>query len=236
MNLNCLEYFDRLRGVASFEESQRVFSDFLSSIGVRDFGYGEGLRTKNTLMYSVNHLPGRFFEHYASLGNGIHDPVIRHCMETAMPSLWDEALNITRLSENEKQFVFQYYQLGYVYGMTIPFKYNDNHFYLLTLPMASRQDCQSFIRESLSDLCALVCFYQNSVIGSDASQAVSSLTQRQRDCLAYSGEGYSSKQIAYHMKIKEDTVNKHIEEAIRRLGARNRVHAVAILVQSGGLL
>lgn len=233
MRLNCLEYFDRLRGVTGFEESKRVFSDYLSAIGVRDFGYGEGVRTKNTLMYSVNRLPGRFFEYYASLGNGINDPVIRKCMETAMPYRWDNAMQIPGITEKEKGFVLQYYQLGYVYGMTVPFKYNDNHFHLLTLPLASRQDCDHFVRESLSDLCALVCFYQNSVIGEGEGSPIDCLTKRQRDCLAYSGEGYSSKQIAHLMSIKEDTVNKHIEEATRRLGARNRVHAVAILVQQG---
>ena len=73
MNLNCLEYFDRLRGTTGFTDAQQVFSDYLSSIGVRDFGYGEGVQTKNTLTYSGNRLPGRFFDCYVSLGNGVHD-------------------------------------------------------------------------------------------------------------------------------------------------------------------
>lgn len=231
--LNCLEYFDSLRGVTNFETSQKVFSDYLFSMGISDFGYGEAVRTKNTLTYQLDHLPSRFSENYSLLGNGVHDPVIRQCMKTAMPVFWDDAPGISQLTDDEKVFISKYLQLGYAHGITIPFKRNDNYFHLLTLPLASQEDCVDFVRENLSDICTLACFYQNSIAGLNKPLEVTNLTSRQRDCLVYSGEGYSSKQIAHYLKIKEDTVNKHIEEAIRRLGARNRVHAVAILLQNG---
>ncbi len=52
------------------------------------------------------------------------------------------------------------------------------------------------------------------------------LTKRQVDCLRWLMEGFSSKQISFKMRIQEDTVNEHIQEAKRRLNVSNRVEAV----------
>ncbi len=53
------------------------------------------------------------------------------------------------------------------------------------------------------------------------------LTPRQRECLILAQQGKTSQQIADLLGLSEHTVNSYLTDAYRRLGARNRTHAVA---------
>lgn len=55
------------------------------------------------------------------------------------------------------------------------------------------------------------------------------LTPRERDCLAYMADGRRDRDIADLLVISETTVRFHIDNARRKLGARNRVEAMARL-------
>ncbi|WP_413206402.1 helix-turn-helix transcriptional regulator [Rhodospirillum sp. A1_3_36] len=55
-----------------------------------------------------------------------------------------------------------------------------------------------------------------------------SLSPRERECLRYSAEGLTAKEIAYRLNRSIPTVTLHINSAIRKLGARNRTHAVVL--------
>jgi LuxR family transcriptional regulator len=60
-----------------------------------------------------------------------------------------------------------------------------------------------------------------------------SLTRRERECLQYSAEGLSAKQIAQRLDRSVATVVMHLGGACRKLGARNRTQAVAYAVRLG---
>ncbi|PZR35468.1 response regulator transcription factor [Caulobacter segnis] len=59
------------------------------------------------------------------------------------------------------------------------------------------------------------------------------LTPRQRECLSLARDGKTAAQIAHQLGISEHTANSYLSESYRRLGARNRAHAVALAVQLG---
>lgn len=52
------------------------------------------------------------------------------------------------------------------------------------------------------------------------------LTERERECLRYSAEGYSAKEISRIIDRSVPTVVMHLNAAARKLGARNRTQAV----------
>ena len=56
----------------------------------------------------------------------------------------------------------------------------------------------------------------------------SGLTPRERACLALAGSGLLAKQIAVEVGISDKTVELHLSQARRKLGARTTSHAVAI--------
>lgn len=59
------------------------------------------------------------------------------------------------------------------------------------------------------------------------------LTERQRDVLRLVAEGRSNREIAERMYLSELTVKGYIEEILRQLGARNRVHAAILATKRG---
>lgn len=61
------------------------------------------------------------------------------------------------------------------------------------------------------------------------------LTRRQRQILALVANGSTNAQTGRTVGIHERTVNRHMAEAFRALGARDRTHAVAIAILTGQL-
>ena len=61
------------------------------------------------------------------------------------------------------------------------------------------------------------------------------LSPRECECLGLTAAGLSAKEIARKLSLSPRTVELHIAGAIRRLGARNRVDAVARALSSGAI-
>lgn len=53
------------------------------------------------------------------------------------------------------------------------------------------------------------------------------LSKRELEILELISWGYSDKEIAYNLKISARTVQTHVTRIVIKLGARNRVNAVA---------
>ena len=53
------------------------------------------------------------------------------------------------------------------------------------------------------------------------------LTRRERECLEWCAQGLTTKEIAVQLSRSAATVTLHLENAARKLGARNRAQAVA---------
>ncbi len=57
------------------------------------------------------------------------------------------------------------------------------------------------------------------------------LTPREREALGWVARGKSASEVADILKITKRTVDEHVQAAIRKLGAANRTHAVAIALR-----
>jgi DNA-binding CsgD family transcriptional regulator len=63
--------------------------------------------------------------------------------------------------------------------------------------------------------------------------AASILSGREREVIALVASGFSLSEIAEQLTISEATVRTHLGNANRKLGARNRAHAVALVLKHG---
>jgi len=61
------------------------------------------------------------------------------------------------------------------------------------------------------------------------------LTERQRTILRLVADGLSNREIAAHVHLSELTVKSYIEDLLKQLGARNRVHAAILATRRGWL-
>src|SRR3954453_3527567 len=67
------------------------------------------------------------------------------------------------------------------------------------------------------------------------SEALGDLTQREREVLGMVAPGATSQEIAADLHISHNTVRKHVDSAMRKLGARSRAHLVAKALAEGPL-
>jgi DNA-binding NarL/FixJ family response regulator len=58
------------------------------------------------------------------------------------------------------------------------------------------------------------------------------LTRREQDVLDELLQGQSNRQIGRNLFISEDTVKSHVKAILRKLGARDRAHAVSLVLSS----
>lgn len=63
-------------------------------------------------------------------------------------------------------------------------------------------------------------------------EAFALLTPRQRQVMEHIAEGRANKYIAAELSVSESTIKVHVHEAMKRLGATSRTHAVYIMTHS----
>jgi two-component system response regulator DevR len=71
--------------------------------------------------------------------------------------------------------------------------------------------------------------------GADSSEGDHPLSERQRAILRLVADGLSNREIAAHVYLSELTVKSYIEDLLKQLGARNRVHAAILATRRGWL-
>jgi LuxR family transcriptional regulator, quorum-sensing system regulator BjaR1 len=59
------------------------------------------------------------------------------------------------------------------------------------------------------------------------------LTSRENEVLQWAARGKSAWEIGEILDITKRTVDEHVQTAVRKLGATNRTHAVAIALRDG---
>lgn len=71
------------------------------------------------------------------------------------------------------------------------------------------------------------------ILGRTPSHEAPVLSRREREVMALLAKGLKGPDVAERLAISPDTVRTHIENAMQRLGARTRVHAIAIALRHG---
>ena len=61
------------------------------------------------------------------------------------------------------------------------------------------------------------------------------LTEREVQCVIGASKGMSNAEIGKRLFVSEDTVKTHLRRLFRKIGARDRAHAVALAFRAGVL-
>ena len=86
-------------------------------------------------------------------------------------------------------------------------------------------------RSTASDGYSAVRFKRGRMVMATAKH--SSLTQREREVLGQVAGGLTGGQIAQQLVVSPETIKSHVQNAMTKLGAHTRAHAVAIALRTG---
>jgi DNA-binding CsgD family transcriptional regulator len=70
---------------------------------------------------------------------------------------------------------------------------------------------------------------------SRAGARSAALTERERAVIGLLAEGHRTEEIAEALCVSPHTIRSRIKQVLRKLGARNREHAVAIAISEGAI-
>jgi LuxR family quorum-sensing transcriptional regulator LasR len=162
------------------------------------------------------------------------DPIIRHCRRHVVPLFWEEARRQARGRSSEFWKAREGYGLSQ--GVSIPLRWNQG---VGSLNVAQRMnltaefdDC---VNTPLWKLFILIPFLLE---GSQKylkkpDEQFGSLTLRESEVLKWSGGGKTTWEMSCILGCSERTINFHIANASRKLGAFSRQQAVGVALAQG---
>jgi LuxR family transcriptional regulator, activator of conjugal transfer of Ti plasmids len=206
---------------------------FSESFGFSSFAYLK-LGPKGVDLLST--YPAVWTEHY--IGNRFEqfDPVVTASWTSKTPFAWGLTGDIRPADSNAKKLFSDAAVFGIKYGITVPIRGSRKQIAAFTVSTNDRAAVSRFSLERAKislELAALQfhAFASTRLPRFMSNKQYSSLTRRQRACLSFASAGKSAKEVARIVGLKPRTVEHHIEEAKRRLGAHTLGHAIAKAVR-----
>ena len=166
-----------------------------------------------------------FSARYAKIIDAGEDPFIRHCFDAPRPFLTGAgcAVRYDELSPKERAFISDAADASGAYAGIAPFvpSRRDVRWNLLSTSWSAR-DAEIMMDEHLPAICdALVLFNWSN------GSKVSPLSKREHQCLEGVAHGLRVTQISADLGLAPVTVEHHLRNARRKLGAKTRDQAVA---------
>ncbi|KFC09285.1 AhyR/AsaR family transcriptional regulator [Trabulsiella guamensis ATCC 49490] len=162
------------------------------------------------------------------------NPVQRYALQSCVPFAWSyqfpASCVLRHMMDNNAREVSRYMcDNNMPCGATVPLHLPNGGFVTLT-GILTRHYTEPDISDTLARMMFLAHHFQETAFPLfDASMRTCHhirLSNRERECLAWSAEGLTAKQIARKLHRSVATITLHLNTAAKKLGATNRVQAV----------
>jgi DNA-binding CsgD family transcriptional regulator/predicted DNA-binding transcriptional regulator AlpA len=167
-------------------------------------------------------------------------PIGRHCGETAEPFLWDCESGAVPWQRKPlppgQRAVLQHYSNDVCGGITVPVRRGGRTGYV-SWCSRERSRLRSGYQATLGSVHLISHTFMRQLDRLQGGQiegvASSSLTRRELECLTWAARGRTTEEIAALLHRSSETVEFHLSNAMSKLSARTRTHAVALACVQG---
>ncbi|MDM8167668.1 LuxR family transcriptional regulator [Roseovarius sp.] len=170
-----------------------------------------------------------------------HDPYYHACFNGTLPFDWSDVQSNDKLRHKESE-AWQYLaDFGLDRGMTIPIHLPDGKFAVVSAILdRSNVDWDSLYENTYDTMFHLTHMFHKTISQRGFVDEVevalpNILSPREGECLRWAALGKTSPEIAMILDRSVETVRLHIKNAMLKLDASTRTHAVAKAVQLGVL-
>lgn len=177
--------------------------------------------------------PGEWLDRYLNENYVRHDPVVQHMRSCLAPFRWSDAFSGQPLCNEAQSVVADARSFMLNDGLAFPLVTLNGTAVVVSLGGESLDlSSAEFAMVSLVSTYAIGRAMQlHAVPGTPIEQV--ELTPRETECLRWAALGKSEWEISQILGISEHTSEKHLLNAKSKLGAVNRVHAVAEAIRRG---
>lgn len=196
-------------------------------------------------LLETRNLPPAMQDLWCGQGLHRHDPVQKQALQVFQPFFWsyhrDEVSPIRDTAEIYDGAVSRVlHDWQVTRGITVPLHMGGNRFASLTgLWEDTEYRCDSRLSAMTMPLLGLAQSLQDQLTPLFGSRETTpkgiALSPREKQTIRLAAQGLSTKQISWQLGLADATIVMHLQSAGRKLGARNRVHAVALAAHYGFL-
>ncbi|TYC48326.1 LuxR family transcriptional regulator [Rhodobacterales bacterium] len=188
---------------------------------------------------SLRNVPDDMRSLWCEAGYYQKDPVQLMALRSTTPFIWsyrqkrDRTMLSSFIRQDHAPVVSYLHDADLTCGVTVPVHRTRGDMATFTaIRRGAGRDFVADAREHLADFGLLGQMFHEHALPllseDERRSSVPRLTPRERECLLYSAEGLTAKEIAFRIGRSVPTVILHINSASRKLGARNRLHAVML--------
>ncbi len=239
---------EELNGAVDIDGGLDVMVSALSDFGLGslNYDYAPVPLTKDRKIVTpavlvTRNAPDSMIDLWRNRGYYQIDPVMRVANSRKTPFTWSYFENahssLTPVLDDEARPVARYlHDTRLTVGITVPIRYGNGALATFTgIRVDPERHFHRDLDRHLSQIGLAAHMFHNFAMPklrpATGAPAVVRLTRREVECLRLSAQGYPAKQIAAKLGRSIGTVTLHMQNATRKLGARNRTHAVSLAVQ-----
>jgi LuxR family transcriptional regulator, quorum-sensing system regulator SdiA len=235
-----------LAGAATLDGKVDYALSLVSTLGFTSiiYDYSPVTTSHNGQLLTPSHLslrnvPEDMRHLWCGCGYYQRDPVQHMALRSTTPFIWsyrrnrDDTVLAGYLSDEHRPVANYLHDADLTCGVTVPIHRTRGD--MATFTAIRRGARKDFVRDARQHLAVFglvgQLFHEHAfplLSEKEKRAAPVSLTPRERECLLYSAEGLTAKEIAHRLGRSVPTVILHINTAIKKLGARNRLHAVML--------
>lgn len=234
------ELIGMLSRASTIEHVGAACGRFCRAFGFEHFFFGARVPAppggpENPVQRIVNGYPQEWWLRYLERNYLAIDPVVAHCATHSTPIRWEDLARLEKEVSLIRQFVGEAREFGLGSGVSLAVHAPNGELGCLSLAVAlDHAQARERIEHALPYAQLFAAYLDEAarkIFDSQATHAAPSgavrLTARERECLSWTAEGKTAWETSRILGISERTAVFHLQNASRKLGARNRLQALA---------
>jgi DNA-binding CsgD family transcriptional regulator len=238
-----------IEACATLEELRLFLQRSIENYGFSEFNFVDAGQPHLDEPFHYGTINQAWADEYLRNGFAVVDPVIAQVRKTNIPFTWG-SVTLPTVTGRRKPGAVKTMEAardhGFTDGLMIPYHFRD-HFgrtrssattffwkddisklrFLLSEKKHELHLVMIYWVQRALDIAAEEHRAGTSILRTASAATVAALTDRERDMLAWAARGKTVADTADILKISDETVETHIRNAMRKLGASNKTHAVA---------
>jgi len=234
------EFVDAVQTAADAAAFELIATRLTKNLGFQHFAY---LRLAEDAPILISSYPKRWTSRYFHLRYEHLDPVLLRARGERDLFSWGGASRAPAGNRAQRQFFDEAMTFGLSAGITMPIRGGFGRAAAFTLATNERHVDLDAIVDEWKDVLQQIGLYFHVHVAARIGTAFAprdgdenELTQRERQCLAWTAQGKTAADIAVLVGISQRTVVFHLENARRKLGATSITQCVAIALRRGLLV
>ena len=230
------DFYRSRRSTASIGELKTFLHATVGALGFPYFTYlGAKIpgaeRKFSRFPFFISSYPESWIRRYVAGSYHLRDPIVSLARQRRSPFVWGVGDGEQDLPKKWRSVIREAREHGIERGITIPVHGPGEETGMLTIAGSWRQrDFNDAMDRSADTLCLLAQYTHQHAARSLRCEAVDrsvNLTGREHEILFWTAQGKTAWEISQIIHRSEPTVNYHIQRAMRKLEACNKINAVA---------